>query len=477
MTCASTSQPRLARMRRLRRGRDYSCRVTKEFNEIRDPVHVFVSADPDELALIDSRPFQRLRNIHQLALTYLVYPGGTHRRFEHSLGVMHLAGRIYDVVMRPENLSDPMREIVPASPRKIEYWRSVVRMAALCHDLGHLPFSHAAEDDLLPDGVGHEQITRELILSAELRPVWEKMKPRPVLEDVIKVALGPKDAPDMEFDTWEAILAQMVVDDVFGADRIDYLLRDSLHAGVAYGRFDHNRLIQSMRILPPASDPSVKGAKGRAETAQDATLGVIRGGLESAEGLLIARYFMFSQVYFHSTRMIYDIHLKDFLKKWLPGGMFKTEPSEFLRLSDNEVMAAITEAATDRKRAGHDPARRIVERGHFRVFYERTPEDVEIYPEAASAIYEAAKEVFGEDDVRYAPGRKSAGRVEFPVRGRDGRSDSSTALSQVLQNLPEPRNEFVYVVRERREDAEKWVKENGREVIEKAAASEKEEEE
>ncbi len=267
-------------MRRLRRGRDYSCRVTKEFNEIRDPVHVFVSADPDELALIDSRPFQRLRNIHQLALTYLVYPGGTHRRFEHSLGVMHLAGRIYDVVMRPENLSDPMREIVPASPRKIEYWRSVVRVAALCHDLGHLPFSHAAEDDLLPDGVGHEQITRELILSAELRPVWEKMKPRPVLEDVIKVALGPKDAPDMEFDTWEAILAQMVVDDVFGADRIDYLLRDSLHAGVAYGRFDHNRLIQSMRILPPASDPSVKGAKGRAETAQDATLGVIRGGLE-----------------------------------------------------------------------------------------------------------------------------------------------------------------------------------------------------
>ncbi len=143
---------------------------------------------------------------------------------------------------------------------------------------------------------------------------------------------------------------------------------------------------------------------------------------------MIARYFMFSQVYFHSTRMIYDIHLKDFLKKWLPGGMFKTEPSEFLRLSDNEVMAAITEAATDRKRAGHDPARRIVERGHFRVFYERTPEDVEIYPEAASAIYEAAKEVFGEDDVRYAPGRKSAGKVEFPLEERRRKRSSSTAL-------------------------------------------------
>src|SRR5205823_7215001 len=82
----------------------YSCRVAKEHNEIRDPVHVFVEADPDELAVINSAPFQRLRHIHQLALTYLIYPGATHRRFEHSLGVMHIAGRIYDVVMRDENL-------------------------------------------------------------------------------------------------------------------------------------------------------------------------------------------------------------------------------------------------------------------------------------------------------------------------------------------------------------------------------------
>jgi HD superfamily phosphohydrolase len=64
--------------------------VAKEFNEIRDLVHVFVEADPDELAVVDSRPFQRLRHIHQLALTYLIYPGGTHRRFENSLGVMRI---------------------------------------------------------------------------------------------------------------------------------------------------------------------------------------------------------------------------------------------------------------------------------------------------------------------------------------------------------------------------------------------------
>src|SRR5690242_2763188 len=121
----------------------YSHRMPKEVNEIRDPVHVFVHADPDELAVINSPPFQRLRNIHQLALSYLIYPGATHRRFEHSLGVMELVGRIFDVVIREENLSDTVREVVPSSRRKREYWRAVLRMAALCHDMGHLPFSHA----------------------------------------------------------------------------------------------------------------------------------------------------------------------------------------------------------------------------------------------------------------------------------------------------------------------------------------------
>lgn len=147
---------------------------------------------------------------------------------------MQLAGRIYDVVMRDENLSDIVREVVPASRRKREYWRSALRMAALCHDLGHLPFSHAAEKELLPVGVGHEQITRALIESDLMEAVWDGIRPRPEPEDVVKLALGPKEAQDLTFDTWEAILAEMIVGDVFGADRIDYLLRDSLHTGVAY---------------------------------------------------------------------------------------------------------------------------------------------------------------------------------------------------------------------------------------------------
>jgi HD domain len=112
----------------------------KHNHEFRDPVHTFISVRTEERKVIDSRPFQRLRNIHQLALTYLVYPGATHKRFEHSLGVMELASRIFDVVMKPENIHhNSVREIIPDA-QGLSYWKSVLRMAALCHDVGHLPF-------------------------------------------------------------------------------------------------------------------------------------------------------------------------------------------------------------------------------------------------------------------------------------------------------------------------------------------------
>ncbi len=106
--------------------------MTKHIHELRDPVHAFVQLTTDERKVLDSQPFQRLRQIHQLALTYLVYPGATHRRFEHSLGVMELAGRVFDVIVRPDNLTDKVRALLPelASDSTRSYWRQVVRMAA-----------------------------------------------------------------------------------------------------------------------------------------------------------------------------------------------------------------------------------------------------------------------------------------------------------------------------------------------------------
>jgi hypothetical protein len=155
----------------------------------------------------------------------------------------------------------------------------------------------------------------------ELNTLWKKLKIQ--AEDVAKLALGPKKCK-LEFSDWETILSEIIVGDVFGADRIDYLLRDSYHAGVSYGRFDHYRLIDTLRILPASEGDS-----------QEPALGIKRGGLESAESLLWARYFMYTQLYFHPTRRIYDMHLMQFLKEWLPNGQFPTDIEAHLNLSDN----------------------------------------------------------------------------------------------------------------------------------------------
>ena len=92
--------------------------MPKLFHEIRDPIHIFVHLDSYERRVLDSLPFQRLRHITQLALTYLIYPGATHKRFEHSLGVMELAGRVFDVVTNPDNLTDEIRGLIPEIAHK-----------------------------------------------------------------------------------------------------------------------------------------------------------------------------------------------------------------------------------------------------------------------------------------------------------------------------------------------------------------------
>jgi HD superfamily phosphohydrolase len=139
--------------------------MSKYMHEVRDPIHVFITLDSFERKVLDSRPFQRLRHITQLALTYLLYPGATHKRFEHSLGVMELASRVFDVVTATNAIADDVRPLIPEAqiPDELRYWRRVLRMAALCHDIGHLPFSHAAEDELLPAEWNHELLTRRLI--------------------------------------------------------------------------------------------------------------------------------------------------------------------------------------------------------------------------------------------------------------------------------------------------------------------------
>lgn len=142
--------------------------------------------------------------------------------------------------------------LVPQTNDDRDYWRRVLRAASLCHDLGHLPFSHAAEGALLPEGLDHERFSADFIRSQEMRRVWKGLDVEAM--DVVRTALGQKKWKEEKFTDWQAILAEIVTGDVFGADRIDYLLRDSHHLGVSYGRFDHHRLIESLRILPKGQE-------------------------------------------------------------------------------------------------------------------------------------------------------------------------------------------------------------------------------
>jgi HD superfamily phosphohydrolase len=390
--------------------------MAKQVHEIRDPIHGFIRVDEQERKVIDSRPFQRLRHIHQLALTYLLYPGATHRRFEHSLGVMELAGRVFDVITNPLNVkNDVARGLVPV--HDLPYWRRALRVAALMHDTGHLPFSHAAEADLLLAGWDHERLTDEIIRSEEMRPVWEEIKVLP--RDVAKLALGPrKFGPGKHrvemFTPWEEILAKIIVGDAFGVDRMDYLLRDAYHTGVAYGQIDHLRLIDTLRILPESR-------------TNEPALGVEEGGIHTVEGLLLARYAMYSQVYFHHVRRVYDYHLTEFLKRWLPGGRFPVTPAEHLARSDNEVLVALVQAAGDPSHPGHDHARRIARREHFRLLSRQNPDDLAVNPEAIRAVAVASAGRFGAESVHYFTYEEANVQFHFPVVQHDGRTFSFTS--------------------------------------------------
>jgi uncharacterized protein len=357
------------------------------------------------------------------------------------------------VITNPRNIyHDSVRKFVPLAkpdPRAHEYWGQVLRCAALCHDLGHLPFSHAAED-LLPKGWDHERLSKEIIMGKEFGVLWKELKIQP--EDVAKLALGPKKCK-LEFSDWETILSEIIVGDVFGADRIDYLLRDSYHAGVSYGRFDHYRLIDTLRILPASTGDS-----------QEPALGIERGGLESAESLLWARYFMYTQLYFHPTRRIYDIHLMEFLKEWLPDGCFPTDIDKHICFTDNEVTAGIWEAAADSTAPSSPLAKRIVSREHFRQVYEPSSSDQKTL-EPGKKIHDALVEKFGADQVRRDSYAQKGASYNFPVYTKAEEIDSSLALSKTLSQVPTFSVDRVYVSVAVRGEADRWLATNRDKIV------------
>ena len=315
----------------------------------------------------------------------------------------------------------------------------------------------------------HERLSRQLIESEEMCEIWEKMVPPLKPEHIVKLALGARKARDLHFDPWETILSEIIVGDSFGVDRIDYLLRDSHHTGVAYGKFDHYRLIDELRILPSV------------ESDSESALGINGGGIYSAEALALARYFMFSQVYYHPIRLIYDHHLKDCLAAWLSRdsllseGTFPIDNEGHLRMTDDEVNAAIRIAASDPTYPGHRPAHCIMRHCHFKVLYGRDPQDAKVNSEPGMAIARAAEREFGAGTIRYSKPKVTNVATDFPVQGRDGRVQPAISASETLSKLQPTAMEYVFIDPELKAKAKTWLDRNRDNIL--AAAGEEEDEE
>ena len=250
--------------------------------EVRCPLHGSIPFDARERAIIDHRFVQRLRYISQLGFASLVFPGATHTRFSHSLGVMHLAGQVFDQVALK---SAAYRDCGFSSAAHARF-RGIVRLAGLLHDLGHPPFSHSFEP-LLPD-------REQLPLPWDWYRSGEKTG-RATHEDYSVAAIRAlaEEKPDL-MPTVYPLLKQIVSGEI-DADRMDYLRRDAHFAGVSYGLFDLPRLIQSLSC-----------------TVMDGGLvmTLAHDALYTYENFLMARFHMAMQVYFHKTLLPFEYFLK-----------------------------------------------------------------------------------------------------------------------------------------------------------------------
>lgn len=194
------------------------------------------------------------------------------------------------------------------------------------------------------------------------------------------------------------------------------------------------------------------------------SLGIEQGGLHCAEALLIARYFMYAQVYLHRVRRSYDIHLRDFLRDWLQGGCFSPEIESLLCMTDNEVLAGMA-LARRCDLPGKKWAERIMGRGHYRVLYESDPIEAKRNPNAVVQVYEKLKGKFNEDEVRMDSYVEKGSIGEFPVLMHNSQIVPSSLLSLVVTNLPLAAIECVFVAPEILCKARRWFKKNKEDIV------------
>lgn len=325
-------------------------------DKYRDPIHGFIEVRRLENEIINSKPFQRLRNIKQLAMTYYIYHGAEHTRFGHSLGVMHLVTKAFKSAVSGYDAEFP--------EAKRAWYEQILRLIALTHDIGHAPFSHASES-VFPEGIEHEDFTVKIITETEIADIineigkefvekyGEEFNITPKL--ICDIYMGKDSGPNSEYTFIKSFM-----DSELDCDKMDYLLRDSYYCGVKYGLYDVDRLIESFTICYTNNVPR---------------LAIKNGGVQAFEEFVLARYFMFIQVYFHRTRRYFDLMLGRALKSVLPDGTYPSEVSEYLQWDDCRVIQLMKQ-----NELANESCKNIIQRIVYpRVCYTKThPLDADI---------------------------------------------------------------------------------------------------
>jgi len=274
---------------------------------IKDSVHDWVEVDGVAEALLDTPAVQRLRHIKQLSTIRLVYPSANHTRFEHSLGVYHLADRALDYLGVTGARAD------------------TVRAAALLHDIGHGPYGHQTEGIIQRHLGRHHDDVAHLLVDGDIGAVLREHGLDP--ERVAATVRG------------DGKLGQLVAGEL-DVDRMDYLVRDAHHTGVPYGTIDYGRLL---RALAFRGDDLV----------------LAEGNVATAESLLVGRALMNATVYRHHVSRIAGAMLDRAGERLLDAAAL--DPEAFARMTDAELLGALRE-----RDATADAARRITDRDLYK---------------------------------------------------------------------------------------------------------------
>jgi HD superfamily phosphohydrolase len=358
---------------------------------VRDPLWNNIRLDAEALAVVDTPAFQRLRYVRQLGHAFLVYPGATHTRFEHALGTYHLASRALAHLEQPGG-----REFL------------TIKLAALLHDIGHYPFSHALEEAGLPN---HEGLAERHLRSAELADALKRAGVRAA--DVLALIQSTSRSP----------LARLVAGPV-DVDKLDYLSRDAFGCGVPYGTIDVDRLLASFVLAEDADGGRV--------------LAIQEKGLSAVESLLFAKYQMYRNVYWHHAVRSATVMFKRLVRRAISAGQVRERDIAFAT-DDGLIHDLMRQDTTGLAQALRQ--RRLAKRA-LDLGLSELPEETAGWPAAEPALVERvedrlALELGLEQNEVFLdfPEKREALLLDVPVVRRDGRLSQGPALATVAGEL------------------------------------------